>query len=266
MQIRLAKLFLAAVAVVVVVVLTAHMCGCENIDGGKPWWDCRLSSNWDGPNASRRMMNVLSPMFSDDKAKEYVKWQKDLGCDHVHLLFANGENGEGGGYDCLADHEARKTALKRVRAIRMSGMGVVAWVVSDDSDAIRAKVFSDPKSYASSLSEFHPYLSYIVLGLEMDEGRGSLAEWRALRDAIRDSGWDGPIATHHCSGRYTYAGLGTIVMDQLHPSCTPSQVKASVSRLVRMGYDVCGFEYARGRSREKAQAALDAGAFSVGNW
>ena len=232
----------------------------------KPWRECRKSSNWDGANASRRMMNAVSPKFSDAKFRKYLDWQVSLGCDHVHLLLVNQGDGEGSGYDCLADAGHRAVALSRVREIRSRGLGVVAWVVADDSNGYLRNIFADPKKYAQSLADFFPHLSYIVLGLEMDEGEGSSAKWKALRDAVRDAGWTGPFATHHTSGKYGHAGLGEIVCDQLGPECTASQIKSSVKSLRRKGFEVCGFEYSRGPDRAKAQAALDAGAFGCGNW
>lgn len=232
----------------------------------KPWKECRYSSNWNGSNASKRMMNLVSPKFSDSKVKEYLDWQVGIGCDHVHLLLVNQADGEGAGYDALADSSAHKTALKRVQQIRARGLGVVAWVVADDSDGYRQKIFADPAKYAAGLKDFMPYLSYIVLGLEMNEGEGSSAKWKSLRDAIKAAGWTGPFATHHTSGKTTHAGLGSIVMDQLDPSCTTADIAKSVKALKGKGYEVNGFEYSRGPDAAKAQAALGAGAFGCGNW
>ncbi len=240
--------------------------GCEEPSRPPAWDECRLASCWDGENAERRMMNVVSPKFTDERAAEYLDWQIERGCDHVHLLLANAENGEGGGYDAIGNADHKAVALKRVKAIRSRGLGVVLWVVSDDSDAIRRSIFANPGAYARSLSDYFPYASYIVLGLEMDEGHGHRRGWTALRDAIREAGWTGPVATHHTSGRHDFADLGEIVMDQLHHDCSRGDIAASVSRLRRRGYAVCGFEYARHADRAKAQAALDAGAFAVGNW
>lgn len=239
--------------------------GIDLSRAARAWKDCRYSSNWDG-DAGRRMMNLVSPAFPDAKAKEYLDWQISLGCDHVHLLLVNQGDGEGAGYDCLADANAKAVALKRVREARSRGLGVVAWIVADDSDAYRRRIFADPKKYADSLKDFMPCLSYIVLGLEMDEGEGGAAKWTALRDAVRAAGWSGPVATHHTGGKYAYAGLGEIVMDQLPRKCSVADVSKSVRALVAKGYAVCGFEYARNPSREKAMAALDAGAFGCGNW
>ncbi len=237
-----------------------------DVASARPWRECKYSSNWNGSNASKRMMNLVSPKFSDSKVKEYLDWQVSIGCDHVHLLLVNQADGEGAGYDALADSSAHKTALKRVQQIRARGLGVVAWVVADDSDGYRQKIFADPAKYAAGLKDFMPYLSYIVLGLEMNEGEGSSAKWKSLRDAIKAAGWTGPFATHHTSGKSTHASLGSIVMDQLDPSCSTSDISKSVKALRSKGYEVCGFEYSRGPDAAKAQAALGAGAFGCGNW
>ncbi len=237
-----------------------------DVASARPWKDCRYSSNWNGSNASKRMMNLVSPKFSDAKVREYLDWQQSVGCDHCHLLLVNEADGEGAGYDALADAKAREVALARVRQIRARGMGVVAWIVADDSNNYRKRIFADPAKYASGLKDFMPYLSYICLGLEMNEGEGSSAKWKSLRDAIKAAGWTGPFATHHTSGKGTHASLGSIVMDQLEPSCTTADIAKSVKALRGKGYEVCGFEYSRGPDAAKAKAALDAGAFSCGNW
>ena len=234
--------------------------------GAVEWKMCKYSSNWNGSNASKRMMNVLSPKFSDSKFKEYIDWQASIGSDHVHLLLVNEGDGEGAGYDALSDSSAKKTALKRVQQIRARGMGVVAWIVADDSDGYRKRIFNDPAKYADGLKDYMPYISYVVLGLEMNEGEGSAAKWKSLRDAVAAAGWEGPFATHHTSGKTTHAGLGSIVMDQLDPSCSAADIKKSVQALRAKGYEVCGFEYSRGPDKAKAQAALNAGAFGCGNW
>ena len=231
-----------------------------------PWNKCRYSSNWNGTNASRRHMNMVSPKMSDKQFGEYLSWIIANGCDHVHLLMVNQADGECAGYDALTDSKSRQVALDRVVTIRAKGLGVVAWVVADDSDGYRKQIFANPKKYADGLSYFFPYLSYICLGLEMDEGEGSIAKWQSLRDAIKAAGWNGKFATHHTSGKATHAGLGSIVMDQLDPSCSTADIAKSVKALKAKGYEVCGFEYSRGPDKSRSQAALDAGAFSCGNW
>ena len=38
----------------------------------KPWRECRKSSNWNGSNAAKRMMNAVSPKFAETKFREYL--------------------------------------------------------------------------------------------------------------------------------------------------------------------------------------------------
>ncbi len=244
--------------------------GKEEGYGALPWNRCRHSSNWDGNNAAKRYMNMISPKFSDKKFAEYLDWIVARGCDHCHVLLVNGADGEGSGYDCLTNASTRELALKRVKAIRGKGLGVVGWIVADDSDSDRKKIFANPSKYAEGLKPYFPYLSYVVIGLEMDEKLGGeqipASKWKALRDAVKSAGWTGKFGTHHTSGKYPYASLGEIVCDQLDPSCTTAQIKSSVKALRAKGLEVVGFEYDRNPNRLKANASLDAGAFSCGNW
>lgn len=234
-----------------------------------PWDKCRYSSNWDN-GAAKRLMNILSPKFDDKKFGDYLGWMIGKGCDHCHVIFVNGADGEGAGYDALTNTATQELAQKRIKLIRSKGLGVVGWVVTDDSNSDRKKIFSNPATYAEGLKPFFPYLSYLVLGLEMDEKMGDeqipIGKWKALRDAVKNAGWSGKIGTHHTSGTYPYASLGEIVCDQLDPSCTTAQIKSSVKALRAKGYAVCGFEYSRNPDKARSQAALDAGAFAVGNW
>lgn len=249
--------------------LDSAYAGAGDYPAAVPWDKCRYSSNWDN-GAAKRLMNILSPKFDDKKFGDYLAWIVAQGCDHCHVIFVNGADGEGSGYDCLTNASTRELALKRIKVIRGKGLGVVGWIVADDSDSDRKKIFSNPAKYAEGLKPFLPYLSYVVIGLEMDEKLGGeqipIAKWKALRDAVKSAGWTGKFGTHHTSGKYPYASLGEIVCDQLDPSCTTSQVKSSVKALRGKGYAVCGFEYSRDPDRSRSQAALDAGAFSVGNW
>ena len=230
----------------------------------KPWRECRLSSNW-ADGASKRMMNMLSPKFDDKKFGDYLAWIIGRGCDHVHLFLLNQGDGEGSGYDCCTDAKANALALGRIRAIRSKGLGVVLWVVADDSDSYRKKLFADPGKYLKGASNLLGYASAVVLGLEMDEGGTSTSQWEGVRKAVK-AYFTGPVGTHHTSGRTTFIGLGDFICDQLDPKCSAADIAKSVKGLVAKGRQVVGFEYARQPDRAKAQAALDAGAHAVGNW
>lgn len=225
---------------------------------------CVRASCWNGKNAETRYMNMLSPRFSDSKFQDYLAWTIAQGCDHLHLLLTNEGDGEGSGYDC-GDTATLRKAEERIREIRARGLGVILWLVSDDSDNYRQRLFKDPSTYIGRLAPLLPYASCVCLGLEMDEGATKEADWKGVRKALLKH-WSGPVATHHTSGKHTFLSLGEVVMDQLDPSCSVSQIKTSVQKLKTKGKIVFGFEYARQPDAAKAQAALDAGAQGVGNW
>ena len=231
----------------------------------KPWVDCHKSSNWNGSNAQQRMMNMLSPKFDERKFRDYLEWILGRGCDHVHLFLMNQGDGEGAGYDCCTDAKANALALERIRTIRSKGLGVVLWVVADDSDAYRKRLFADPGGHLRGASNLLAYASAVVLGLEMDEGGATASQWEGVRKAVR-ANFFGAVGTHHTSGRTVFLSLGEFICDQLDPKCTAADIAKSVRRLAARGKTVVGFEYARQPDRAKAQAALDAGAHAVGNW
>lgn len=108
------------------------------------------------------------------------------------------------------------------------------------------------------------YASCVVLGLEMDE-YGSASDWKKVADALSKR-YGGPVGVHHTAGKRTYAALGSVVFDQLDPSCTVADIKRSVREIIASGREAFGFEYRRGPDRAAAQAALDAGAHGCGNW
>ena len=224
---------------------------------------CVRASCWNGENAETRYMNMLSPRFSDSKFADYLAWTVAQGCDHVHLLLMNEGDGEGAGYDC-GDASTLRKAEERIRAILARGLGVILWLVADDSANYRKRLFNDPSKYIARLAPLLPYASCVCLGLEMDEG-ATEANWKAVKKALLDV-WDGPVATHHTGGKHTFISLGEVVMDQLAPSCTAAQIKSSVRKLKDKGKIVYGFEYARRPDAAKAKVALDAGAQGVGNW
>ena len=225
---------------------------------------CVRASCWDGNNAEKRYMNMLSPKFSDSKFGEYLAWTIGKGCDHVHLLLMNEGDGEGAGYDC-GDSSTLAKAEERIRTIRAKGLGVILWIVSDDSSNYRKKLFADPGKYVGRMASLFKFASCVCLGLEMDEGGASESNWKGVKNALLKV-WSGPVATHHTSAKYSFIGLGEVVMDQLDQSCTTSQIKSSVKNLKGKGKTVFGFEYSRKPDAAKAQAALDAGAQGVGNW
>lgn len=231
-----------------------------------PKWDrCTKASCWDGANAERRMMNILSPKFGDEKFREYVAWMEGRGCNTAHVFFANRGDGEGAGY-YATDNPA--LTRERIRYLRLHGFAVVAWLMADDSRNYANAMFANPQTYVKVLTAagLFDHVSFVCLGLEMDE-YGNAAQWAGVARAVRENLPGMKIATHHTSGHTNFAALGDIVCDQLDPkSATPARIRESVNRIRAMGKQVVGFEYERHPSRERAEAALQAGAFGVGNW
>ncbi len=224
-----------------------------------------LASCWDGANASKRMMNVLSPKMSVEKVAQYCAWMRLRGCTHAHVILANGGDGECAGYAAWRDADYGHM-VTRLNEVRGAGLVTIPWIITDDSDALRAELFAKPDALVSRLSLFLAGSPLVVLGLEMDEGGATLAQWRRVRDAVRKV-YNGPIGVHHKSGNtFPAASLGEVVLGQLDPGCTAAQVKAQIAAIKRLGKRAVGFEYARGPKRDLAQAALDAGAEGCGNW
>ncbi|MBQ3812149.1 MAG: hypothetical protein II841_01125, partial [Bacteroidales bacterium] len=235
---------------------------------------CVHATCWNGKNASQRYMNMLSPKMSNDKFDSYLSAMKSRGCDTVHLLLMNKADGENAGYSIYGtggtgtvhkDTVNHMTA--RLKKFRKAGLHIVLWGVSDDSADWANAMLSNAAKYSSDLKTtgILDYADLFVLGLEMNE-YGSAAGWKALAKALRNVEPDLYLATHHTSGKYTYASLGSGVMGQLAENCAAKQIASMVSTIKKKGKDAWGFELARNPDRARAQAALDAGAVGVGNW
>lgn len=232
------------------------------------WRDTRRASCWDGTNASRRMMNILSPYFSDGKFREYIKWMQSRDCDTAHVFLINKNDGEGGGYNCATNPDHAKLAAKRIAYLVKRGFAVVPWLMADDSNAWAKDLFSnaDARLQAIAKAGLFDFASYVVLGLEMNE-YGSAAEWNRVAVALR-ARWKGKVGAHHTSGNsFPFAGLADIVLGQLDPkSATDSAIRAQIAAIQANGKAAVGFEYSRSPDRHKAEVALNAGAIGVGNW
>ena len=244
-----------------------------------PAWNRTVhASCWNGNNAKERMMNVLSPKMDNATFRKRLAFMTGRGCDTAHVFLVNQGDGEAAGYSPWGTGKAPSSAAcdtatvahmkSRIEALRGTGLAVVVWIVADDSSAWANALFQNAAGAMSAISKagLLDEASYVVLGLEMDE-YGEKAQWTTLRDALRKAGYAGKIGVHHTGGKATFASLGDIVLDQLDPKeATVSAIAKSVKALKAMGKAVVGFEYARGPDRDKANAALKAGAFAVGNW
>lgn len=229
------------------------------------WRRCKHASCWDGSNAQRRLMNILSPYFSPEKFREYVAWMKQRGCDTAHVFFANKGDGEGAGYYATDNPSLTR---ERIKYLRLHGFAIVAWLMADDSRQYAETMFKHADVYVKGLraAGLFDHVSMVCLGLEMDE-YGTAAQWAGVAQAVRDNLPKMKIATHHTSGKYTFAGLGEVVCGQLDPkTASPNNIRQQINKIKSMGKAAIGFEYSRHADRERAQAALDAGAIGVGNW
>lgn len=223
-----------------------------------------LASCWNGPNASERMMNMLSPRMSDSKFGKYLAWMKGRGCTAAHVFLANGADGECAGYAGWNDADL-PVMLLRVQRLRDAGLVVIPWIIADDSKDLLGKLFKDPAKLIGKMRGLLNNAPCVVIGLEMDEG-GNASQWKAVRDAIRKY-YSGPLGVHHTSGNsFPFASLGDVILGQLNPGCSEAQVKNQIKAILAKGKRAIGFEYARGANRKLAQAALDAGAEGCGNW
>lgn len=235
---------------------------------------CVHATCWNGSNASQRYMNMLSPAMSNDKFNSYLDAMKARGVDTVHLLLMNKADGENAGYSIYGtggtgavNKDVVGHMIARLKVFRNEGLHVVLWGVADDSNDWANAMLANPAKYASDLKTtgILEYADLFVLGLEMDE-YGSSSGWSAFAAALRETEPDLYLATHHTSGKYTYASLGSGVMGQLDKDCSTSDIQAQIEKITSLGKDAWGFEYDRKPNRAKAEAALAKGAKGVGNW
>lgn len=224
-----------------------------------------IASCWGGTNASKRMMNALAPKMADATFKDRLKFMTDRNCTVAHVFLVNGGDGESAGYAAWRDADRAKM-LERFNAVEAAGLVPIPWLIADDSVALRSELFENPDKLVKAMADFILGAPYVVLGLEMDENKATLGEWRKVRDALRKI-YAGPIAVHHTSGNsFAFASLGDIVLGQLNKGCTEAQVANQIATIKRMGKRAVGFEYDRGPNRKLAVAALKAGAEGCGNW
>ena len=227
------------------------------------WRDCSRASCWQGSNAGTRHMNILSPHFPDAVFQDRVKWAKSRGCNTLHLFLVNKGDGEGSGYTAL-DPATAKLMDARLRWARRQGMGIVLWCIADDS-AAWAKNFD--MEALMRVCEKHGWLdlaSTIVVGLETDE-YWSASQVAAHIATIRRH-YKGKVGVHMTSGKTSYAPHADLLFYQTNPGKSPSQIASETKRALGCGKPVNFFELSRHEDRALSQAALDAGAFGVGNW
>lgn len=252
----------------------------ESVGGDHKWGGrnaalkCRLASCWDGDNAEKRMMNMLSPSMSENNFDSYLSWMKGRGVDCAHLLLMNKADGENAGYSVYGTGgtgEVRKDVVevwgKRLQKIKKAGLSVGLWLVADDSNDWANAMLKNAAGYVADLKNagILQYADLCVLGLEMDE-YGSSVGWNALAAAVRGAAPGLYIATHHKPGKYTYAKLGEGVMGQTEKDASKATIAKMVEKIKGMGKDCWAFELARHPDKTRCEQAFAKGAVGVGNW
>lgn len=239
-----------------------------------PKWDeCTKSSNWHGANASQRMMNMLSPGMPDDVFNSYLNWIKGRDCNCAHLILANKADGQyakysiyGNKFDFNLDQAFVNVFVARLKKIQKAKLGIVLWLITDDSSDWAKTLAGNPTKYVEDLSKagILDFASTIVIGLETDEYWSS-ADCSKIYAALRKK-YSGKIGVHQTSGKYGYAGTADILFAQLNPGSSKSQIQSFVKTCLKTGKPVNMFEMERQEDRQRSQWAMEAGAYGVGNW
>jgi hypothetical protein len=147
--------------------------------------------------ASVRVMNILSPAYTDAQFRAIVERCVNNGDDLVYLYVGNNGDGggataitsiyAGGGYGGAVDHNAVTAMRKRMQHCLERGLAVIAWLTADDSPAqYKAPVGIHLEHVRNCVREFSDLVAGWVVGLEMDsDGRKAhaaamIAEGRKL--------------------------------------------------------------------------------------
>jgi len=270
--------FTKSLFTIAVVALSLFFVGCPGKRKPLAWDKCTLSSNWHGSNASMRIMNILSPLFSDKQFDDRYNWAKSRGVNYFNLFVVNKKDGEGAGYSPFGpnfisnygniDKAFSDVMTKRIKKMHDDGMGVVLWLMADDSNDWAKQFASNPQPVIDAMEKlgWFKYASIIVLGLEMDE-YWNANQVQKVYNATRTK-WSGMIGTHHTSGKSTFAAFGDIVFYQVSPGTATSTIISQCKNVgAKTGKKIVAFEIERQEARDKCQQILNSGAaYSVGNW
>lgn len=239
------------------------------------WDECTKSSNWSGKNAAKRMMNILSPHMADATFKERVAWMKGRGCNCAHVFVTNKADGEKAGYspygnkfDFVFDKNYCKVMGDRIKYLNKQGLGVILWLMADDSNAWAKTAQSNFAHYCKDIKElgWFDYASTVVIGLEIEEYWNNAGVIANLVKATKQF-YKGKVGTHHISGSYALAGTSDIAFVQLNPGQSDSAISSYVRKVKgALNKPVNMFELERNEDRHRSEVALKAGAFGVGNW
>lgn len=243
------------------------------INTTKTWEECKKSSNWTGKNASKRIMNILSPNMSDGTFNDRFNFAKGRGVDHFNLFITNQKDGEAAGYSIYGPNFAQSKGIdknsckimeKRIDKILDEGFGVVLWMTADDTAWNKTMNFDKLCSDVKKLGWFDK-ASAVVVGLECNE------YWNAsqvnnyckiLRNYSKKK-----VGVHQTSDRIDFMKFGDLAYLQINPGASTTKIQSFVKNAkAATGKPVCMFEMERAEDRNRCNAAFAAGAWSVGNY
>lgn len=251
--------------------------GCSLTCNGnkKSWNECTKSSNWTGKNASKRMMNILSPHMPDGVFEERLAFIKGRGCNSVHLILCNKADGEYGGYSIygngitwIVNKSYTDKMTSRIKRLRKEGFGIVLWLMTDDDGGWNKALSANFSTYVNDIKKLGWFdcASIVVLGLELDEYWTAEQVAFGMRD-LREK-YSGKTGVHMTSGKWDWVQVADILFYQTEPGKTAQQIKSETAKIVANcnGKPVCFFELSRTEDRDLSNAAFAGGAYSVGNW
>ena len=265
------KKFIIAVSLVAILNIVG---GCSITNHIPKWDECSKSSNWHGPNANWRMMNMLSPHMPDNIFAERMAFMKSRGCNTAHLILCNKADGEFAGYSIYGtsditwtiDKSVTDKMTKRIKTLRNNGFGIVLWLITDDSALWARKLAANPQKYIADIDSlgWFKQTSTVCIGLELDEYYTANVV-NSFAVALK-SKYNGKIATHHTSGHAQFASLGDLLFWQVEPTSDKNKIVAVCSKARSFGKPVNMFETWREENRETSEVALANGCYAVGNW
>ena len=184
------------------------------------------------------------------------------------------------------------TMETRMNTILSKGLSIVFWMMADDSDAWSNKLKDSAKfeRYCKDVKALGWFdkASAVVVGLEVDEYWSPEVVQTNVAILKRISGL--PVGVHlgsislydaqtavdnPNSPLHLFFDCADLIYLQVNPPtvkkpdvpCSTEEMVALIQLLkMRLNKPICMFESERFESRERSQAALNAGAYSVGNW
>ena len=271
--------FTKSLFTIALISLSLFFVGCPGKRVKPLAWDkCTLSSNWHGKNANMRIMNILSPNMGESSFNDRYNWAKSRGVNYFNLFVVNKADGEYAKYSPFGqnftgnygniDKASTDIMTKRIKKMHDDGMGVVLWLMADDSNDWAKKFASNPQPLIDAIDKlgWFKYASIVVLGLEMNEYWGA-SQVQNVYNSTRTK-WSGMIGTHHTSGSSQFAAFGDIVFYQVNPGTATGTIISQCKNVAaKTGKKIVAFEIERQEARDKCDQILKSGAaYSVGNW